>query len=75
MFTLTGLRWAGIVGLIVLLGGGAALSSAEGLGTWDGLWGVYNCDHGRYGDVSPHTPAGRVSAMVVIAVGLGIVAF
>ncbi len=70
------LRWAGIAGLVVLLGGGAAFSSAEGLGTWDGRWWAFTtATTVGYGDVSPSTVAGRVIAIVVIAVGLGIVAF
>ena len=78
LFTLEGLRWAAVVGVVVILGGGAAFVSVENdqsLTTWDGLWWAFTTAATvGYGDVTPHTDAGRVIAMGVMSTGIGLIA-
>jgi voltage-gated potassium channel len=78
IFTLTGLRWAGLVGVLVILGGGAAFTAVENdqsLSAWDGLWWAFTtATTVGYGDLYPRTDAGRVIAMLVMATGIGFIA-
>ena len=78
LFTMEGLRWAGMIGVIVILGGGGAFVAVENdpaLSTWDGLWWAFTtATTVGYGDLYPHTDAGRAIAMVVMAVGIGLIA-
>ncbi len=73
-----GIRDAGVLALMTVLGGGAAFASVEksqDLSTWDGVWwAVVTVTTVGYGDISPETDAGRLIAMVVMAVGIGFVA-
>lgn len=77
LFTLEGLQWAAVAGLLVILGGGAAFVAVEdqALSTWDGVWwALTTATTVGYGDVFPQTDAGRVIAMGVMSTGIGIVA-
>jgi voltage-gated potassium channel len=74
IFTLDGLRYAGVLALLTVLGGGAAFAAAEGKGvsTWDGVWwAVTTMTTVGYGDLSPETDLGRIVAIVVMLVGIG----
>jgi voltage-gated potassium channel len=71
------IRFAGILAALTALGGGAAFASAEGtsLSTWDGVWwALSTMTTVGYGDIYPHTNAGRVIAMAVMLVGIGFIA-
>ena len=78
LFTLDGLRWAGLVGLLVVLGGGAAFTAVENnqsLSAWDGVWWAFTtATTVGYGDIYPKTDAGRVIAMLVMSTGIGLIA-
>jgi voltage-gated potassium channel len=78
IFSLEGLRDAAVLGLVTILGGGAAFAAVEkgqDLSTWDGIWwAVSTATTVGYGDVRPHTDAGRAIAIAVMVVGIGLLA-
>lgn len=74
IFSLGGLRYAGLLAILTALGGGAAFAAVEGqaVDTWDGVWwSVTTMTTVGYGDVSPGTDLGRIVAMFVMLVGIG----
>lgn len=77
VFSLDGLRYAGLLAVLTALGGGAAFAAAEGqsVSTWDGVWwAVTTMTTVGYGDISPETTLGRGVAIFVMLVGIGFVA-
>jgi voltage-gated potassium channel len=79
LLTTEGVRDAGVLALITVIGGGAAYASVErgeqDLTTWDGVWwAITTVTTVGYGDSFPRTDAGRVIALVVMVVGIGFVA-
>ena len=66
----------GLVGLLVVLGGGAAFTAVEShRSTWDGVWWAFTtATTVGYGDIYPNTDAGRVIAMLVMSTGIGLIA-
>jgi voltage-gated potassium channel len=79
LLTTEGVRDAGVLALITVVGGGAAYASVErgeqDLTTWDGVWwAITTVTTVGYGDSFPRTDAGRVIALVVMVVGIGFVA-
>lgn len=73
LFTFEGLRYAALLALVTLIGGGTAFASVEKEPTaWDGIWwALTTMTTVGYGDVFPETNAGRVIAIVVMTVGIG----
>lgn len=73
LFTFEGLRYAALLALVTLVGGGTAFASVEKEPTaWDGIWwAVTTMTTVGYGDVFPETNAGRVIAIAVMTVGIG----
>jgi voltage-gated potassium channel len=73
-----GVRDAGVLALVTVLGGGAAYAAVEKgqhLSAWDGVWwAIVTVTTVGYGDTFPHTNAGRVIAIVVMFVGIGFIA-
>ncbi len=76
MFSPTGVRWAGFITLVTILGAGTAFADIEHKQTvWEGLyWAVTTVTTVGYGDVAPVTTGGRILAVVVMFVGIGFVA-
>jgi len=76
LFSLEGLRYAALLGLVTVLGGGAAFAEVEKhRSTWDGVWwAITTMTTVGYGDISPQTSWGRVIGIVVMLVGIGLVA-
>jgi voltage-gated potassium channel len=80
-FSLEGLRYAAVMAVITILGGGAAFTAAEQghnpavTNTWDGVWfALVTITTVGYGDIVPHTDTGRVIASIIMIVGLGFLA-
>ena len=73
LFTFEGLRYAALLALITLIGGGTAFASVEKEPTaWDGIWwAITTMTTVGYGDVPVTTNAGRVIAIIVMVVGIG----
>ncbi len=78
LFSTEGIRDAGVLAAMTVLGGGTAyayVEEAQDLSTWDGVWwAITTVTTVGYGDSFPTTDAGRVIAIVVMFVGIGFVA-
>ena len=78
MFSLQGLRYASVVAAFGILGGGAvfaAFESDQHLSTWDGVWfAITTVTTVGYGDITPRTDGGRITAIVIMVVGIAYVA-
>lgn len=82
MLSTEGVRDAGVLALLTILGGGAAYAalektttSGETLSTWDGVWwAITTVTTVGYGDSYPVTTGGRLVAILVMVVGIGFVA-
>jgi voltage-gated potassium channel len=73
VFSLEGVRYAGLLTFLTLIGGGTAFAVVEHReNEWDGIWwAAETMTTVGYGDVFPTTVAGRVIAIVVMVVGIG----
>ncbi len=73
-----GLRDAALFTVFVVLAGGVSFSQVERqqhLSAWDGVWwAMSTITTVGYGDVTPHTLAGRLIAIVMMVSGIGFVA-
>ena len=71
-----GVRGAAVLAAVAAFGGGAIFSVVEkGYGVWDGMWlAITTMSTVGYGDISPHTKAGRLVAVTLMLVGVGFVA-
>src|SRR5450755_1785579 len=77
-FSMEGLRYASVVAVFGIIGGGAAFAAVETsqkLTTWDGVWwAVTTVTTVGYGDIVPKTDAGRLIAIAVMVIGVGYIA-
>lgn len=80
-FSLEGLRYAAVMAVVTILGGGAAFTAVEEghnaavTSTWDGVWfALVTITTVGYGDIVPHTDSGRVIASIIMIVGIGFLA-
>jgi voltage-gated potassium channel len=75
LFSLEGLRWIAVVVGIVVLGGGllfTAIEHDQHLSIADGVWfAIETVTTVGYGDIVPHTEAGRALAVVIMVAGIG----
>jgi voltage-gated potassium channel len=76
LFSAQGLRYAAVILMIVVVGGGAIFSaverSAQHLSIESGIWwAIVTVTTVGYGDIVPHTEAGRGVAVIVMITGIG----
>jgi voltage-gated potassium channel len=76
LFSAQGLRYAAVVLIIVVVGGGAVFAaverSAQHLSIESGIWwAIVTVTTVGYGDIVPHTEAGRGVAVIVMITGIG----
>lgn len=76
LLSLEGMRDAAVFAAIVILAGGAVFSEVEpGLSIWDGLWwAIVTVTTVGYGDVKITNTGARITAMILMIVGVGFVA-
>jgi voltage-gated potassium channel len=75
LFSPSGLRYVVVLVLlfVVVAGSAVAMVDSDGVGSiWDGIWwALATVTTVGYGDVVPHSVAGRIVAAVVMLVGIG----
>jgi voltage-gated potassium channel len=76
LFSLEGLRYAAMILVVVVVGGGVIFTaverSAQHLSIEDGIWwAIVTVTTVGYGDIVPHTEAGRAVAVIVMITGIG----
>jgi len=76
LFTTEGVQGAAVIAAVAAFGGGAIFSEVErGYSVWDGVWwAITTMTTVGYGDLSPHTTAGRLVGVALMFIGIGFVA-
>ena len=82
VFSLDGFRYAALLAVLAVVGGGAAFAAVEDghhedpVSAWDGFWwAITTATTVGYGDLFPITDGGRLIALGVMIVGIGFVGF
>ncbi|QBO36692.1 potassium channel protein [Periweissella cryptocerci] len=73
-FNHSGLYYLLIVAVILLLSTSVIFSFVEGVGFWDAMWwAIETTTTVGYGDIYPHTVLGRIVAVILMFLGIGII--
>lgn len=78
VFSRQGLRYAALLALLTLIGGGAAFIAVENnqhLSLWDGVWWAFATMTPAGSNIEPETTLGRIIAIVVTAAGIVFIAY
>jgi voltage-gated potassium channel len=78
VFSRQGIRYAALLALLTLIGGGAAFEAAESgqhLNLWDGVWWAFGTMTPAGSDIEPNTSLGRVIGIVVTSAGIIFIAY
>ena len=78
VFSQQGLRYAALLALLILIGGGAAFIAAESsqdLSLWDGVYWAFGTMTPAGTNIQPETTLGRIIEMAVTAAGICFIAF
>lgn len=72
MFSAEGLKYAALLALLTLLGGGAAFASVENVSLGNGLyWALATMTTSGSGDIVAHTTEAKVIGVILVLVGVG----
>lgn len=72
-FNTNGFKYVFLVTSLLILIGGVLIHFAEDMSLADGIWWAFvTATTVGYGDISPHTFYGRIIAMVLMVVGIGL---
>lgn len=73
-FNTNGFKYVIFVTVLMILAGGFLIHFAEGMSLSDGIWWAFvTATTVGYGDISPNTLYGRIIAMVLMLVGIGLI--
>lgn len=73
-FNTNGFKYVIFVTALMILAGGFLIHFAEGMSLSDGIWWSFvTATTVGYGDISPNTLYGRIIAMVLMLVGIGLI--
>ncbi len=73
-FDTNGFKYVLLVTAVVLLAGGYSRHVTEGISMEDGIWWAFvTAATVGYGDIAPHSLAGRAVAIVVMLIGIGLI--
>jgi voltage-gated potassium channel len=78
VFSQQGLRYAALLAMLVLIGGGAAfiaVESSQHLSLWDGVYWAFGTMTTTGTDIQPGTTGGRIIEMAVTGAGICFIAF
>jgi voltage-gated potassium channel len=78
LFSRQGIRYAALLALLTLIGGGAAFEAAESsqhLNLWDGVWWAFGTMTPAGSNIEPATTLGRIIGIVVTSAGIIFIAY
>ncbi len=72
-FNTNGFKYVVFISVLLILVGGVLIHFAEGMSFYDGIWWAFvTATTVGYGDISPHTLYGRIIAMFLMIMGIGL---